>query len=163
MSTSPYSSVPTAGSPSHTEAWALTEAARRIAIALGKVAACADDLALPAAKRELRDTLRLNWRLWTIFQAELTLETNPIPMDLRQNMLTLCQFVDNHTIACMSSIDPEQIKTLIDINRNIAQGLLEGLNNAMDKATDQTTGQSAQNDKKQPSAPVTGGGFNTSA
>jgi len=158
MSTPTYSSVPAPGSPSHSEAWALTEAARRIAVALDRVAK-ADDLALPAAKRELRDAIRLNWRLWTIFQAELTLETNPVPFDLRQNMLTLCQFVDNHTILCMSELKPEQIKTLIDVNRNIAQGLLEGLKNAHETASDQAT-QTARDE--QPTA-ISSGTLNTNA
>jgi len=158
MSTNTYSSVPTGGSPSHTEAWALTEAARRIAMALEKTAG-ADDLSMPAAKRELRDAIRLNWRLWTIFQAELTLETNPVPMDLRQNMLTLCQFVDNHTIICMSELNPEQIKTLIDINRNIAQGLLEGISAAPANATDQ----SSQNKQETQPAPPSMSSLNTNA
>lgn len=158
MSTSSYSSVPAAGSPSHSEAWALTEAARRIARALEK-AASVDDISLPAAKRELRDAIRLNWRLWTIFQAELTLETNPIPMDMRRNMLTLCQFVDNHTILCMSELNPEKIKTLIDINRNIAQGLLEGLNNAIERNAKETP----QNESKKLPDPIGGGTLNTNA
>jgi len=155
MSRSTYSSVPVAGSPSRSESWALTEAARRIAVALDKVAV-ADDIALPAAKRAVRDAIRLNWRLWTIFQAELTLETNVIPFDVRQNMLTLCQFVDNHTIVCMSELDPDQIKTLISINRNIAQGLLEGLNAPQTEATDPT-----RDEEQQP--PVSGGTLNTNA
>ena len=158
MSTQPYSSVPSPGSPSHSEAWALTEAARRIAVALEKTAS-ASELELPAAKRELRDAIRLNWRLWTIFQAELTLETNPVPFDLRQNMLTLCQFVDNHTIVCMRDINPEQIKTLIDINRNIAQGLLEGINNAATGDQDQ----SKQNDEPDALSALSGGTLNTNA
>lgn len=154
MSTQNYSSVPTAGSPSHTEAWALTEAARRIAVALEKVAS-ADDIQTPAAKRELRDAIRLNWRLWTIFQAELTLETNPVPMDMRQNMLTLCQFVDNHTIICMSELNPDQIATLIDINRNIAQGLLEGMSN--------DAKQKEANEEPDSPAASSGGTLNTNA
>jgi len=158
MSVSSYSSTPVAGSPSHTEAWALTEAARRIAKAL-EAAAEADELELPAAKRELRDNIRLNWRLWTIFQAELTLETNPIPMDLRQNMLTLCQFVDNHTIQCMADIDPEQIKILIDINRNIAQGLLEGLSNDLENNKDQA----ADTAQDGPLSALSSGTLNTNA
>ncbi|HEY9078891.1 flagellar biosynthesis regulator FlaF [Magnetovibrio sp.] len=162
MSTSPYSSVPPAGSPSHSEAWALTEAARRIATALEKVAS-ADDLAQPGARRELRDAIRLNWRLWTIFQAELTLETNPVPFDLRQNMLTLCQFVDNHTIVCMSELNPEQIKTLIDINRNIAQGLLEGLNNTLDNAPQNAPNQTQKSQSEEPLPANSGGTLNTNA
>ncbi|MEG3618348.1 flagellar biosynthesis regulator FlaF [Magnetovibrio sp. PR-2] len=152
MSNQNYSSIPSPGSPSHTEAWALTEAARRIAVGLEKMVTV-DALELPAAKRELRDAIRLNWRLWTIFQAELTLDTNPVPFDMRQNMLTLCQFVDNHTIQCMSDLDPEKIKTLIDINRNIAQGLLEGLSNASQQ-------EGGQKESETPPAPA-GGTLNT--
>lgn len=159
MSTQTYSSIPAAGSPSHSEAWALTEAARRIAMAIERTAA-AEELKIPAANRELRDAIRLNWRLWTIFQAELTLETNPVPMDLRQNMLTLCQFVDNHTIICLRDLDPNQIKTLIDINRNIAQGLLEGLN----KTLDQETNQAKPSAQPSNAAPVVSrGSLNTNA
>lgn len=139
MLTPTYSSVPLPGSPSHTEAWALTEAARRIAVALQNMAD-SDEMGMPAAKRILRDALRLNWRLWTIFQAELTLDTNPIPFAIRQNMLILCQFVDNHTIKCLGEVDPEDIKTIIDINRNIAQGLLEGaMKSAQNEAPESKT------------------------
>jgi len=154
MSVSNYSSVPVVGSPSRTESWALTEAARRITMALDALAK-ADELTLPAAKRNIRDNIRLNWRLWTIFQAELTLDTNATPADVRQNMLTLCQFVDNHTIECMSNIEPAQIQILIDINRNIAQGLLEGLSNEQKN--------DAKKDKANQSTVESPGSFNTSA
>jgi flagellar protein FlaF len=42
-------------------------------------------------------------------------------------MLTLCKFVDEHTVDTLKSPEPEKIRTLIEINRNIAAGLLESL------------------------------------
>lgn len=123
MQKSPYSSAPLPGSPRHTEAWALTESARRITLSLEKVEK-ASDIEKPTAKRELRDNIRLNWRLWTIFQAELTLESSDVPLDIRQNMLTLCQYVDKQTVSCLAETTRAAVEPLIGINRNIASGLL---------------------------------------
>lgn len=118
-----YSSVPQANSPRMTEAWALIEAARRIAVALED--AESKDMDDPKVKAALREPLRLNWRLWTIFQAELLNEDSDLPEDIRLNMLTLCNYVDKHTVKCLSEPTAENIVGLIDINRNIASGLLE--------------------------------------
>ncbi len=128
-----YQHVPQPGSPTYTEAWALIEAARRMAVAIEINPA--DDL---KSRNAIRETVRLNWRLWTIFQAELTVGNSQVPDDLRENMLTLCKFVDNHTVETMSNLTPENIAVLIDLNRNIASGLLDSLEEATDGAdTDQ--------------------------
>ena len=118
-----YASIPQASSPRMTEAWALVEAARRIAVALED--AEGKDMSDPKVKAALREPLRLNWRLWTIFQAELLREDNDLPEDIRINMLTLCNYVDKHTVKCLAEPTAENIAGLIDINRNIASGLLE--------------------------------------
>ncbi len=122
-----YTSIPQPGSARHTEAWALVEAARRIAVSIENFAATdqADERAKMASKRAMRDAVRLNWRLWTIFQAEVLGDDCPLPTDIRTNLLNLCKFVDEHTIRLLGNITPENMKTLIDINRNIASGLLE--------------------------------------
>jgi flagellar protein FlaF len=110
-------SMPQEGNPRATEAWALTESGRRLA------------LASRGGRDSMRDALRLNWRLWTIFQADLTvaMETQDQPSDIHINMLTLCQFIDKHTVAALSDPTPERLRVLIDINRNIAAGLRESL------------------------------------
>ena len=66
-----YQHVPQPGSPTYTEAWALIEAARRMAVAIESNPG--DDL---KSRNAIRETIRLNWRLWTIFQAELTVATS---------------------------------------------------------------------------------------
>lgn len=118
-----YSSIPQANSPRMTEAWALIEAARRMAVALQD--AEGKDIMDPKVRASLRDPLRLNWRLWTIFQAELLREDSDLPADIRTNMLTLCNFVDKHTVKCLADPTGDNIVALIDINRNIASGLLQ--------------------------------------
>lgn len=118
-----YSRVPKPGMPTYTEAWALIEAARRMAVA-------SDHASLDVIddRNKVRDTVRLNWRLWTIFQAEMTVDDdNLVPGEIRMNMLTLCKFVDQHTITTMQDPSPEKVSTLIEINRNIAAGLLDSL------------------------------------
>ncbi len=121
--TTGYSSVPQTSSPRMTEAWALVEAARRIAVALQDAEGM--DMMDPKVKAALRVPLRLNWRLWTIFQAELLDEESDLPDDVRINMLTLCNYVDKHTVVCLANPTAENIAGLIDINRNIASGLME--------------------------------------
>lgn len=110
-------SMPQEGNPRATEAWALTESGRRLA------------LATRGGRSAMREALRLNWRLWTIFQADLTvaMEGTDTPTDIQVNMLTLCQFVDKHTVASLGEPTPERLQVLIDINRNIAAGLRDSL------------------------------------
>lgn len=116
-----YTHMPKPGSPSYTEAWALIEAARRMGDAIKF--STEGDL---KSRNAVRDALRLNWRLWTIFQTELSLtEVQHIPDELRVNMLTLCKFVDQHTVAILSDPTPDAVIALIEINRNIASGLLD--------------------------------------
>lgn len=108
-----YSSAPMGGNPRQTEAWALTEAARRISEARQNHGAGPEFLA----------ALRLNWRLWTIFQAELSANTSQVPDEIRGNMLSLCNFVDKTTVEIIADPQPEKADILITINRHIAAGL----------------------------------------
>lgn len=108
--------TPQEGNPRATEAWALTEAGRRLASASRGDA------------RLMREALRLNWRLWTIFQADLTVSLEADPAnDLVINMLTLCQFVDRHTVDALGEPTGEKLEVLVGLNRQIAAGLNESL------------------------------------
>jgi len=137
---SSYGAVPQPGNPSYTEAWALVEAARRLAVAI-EHSACDET----GANTPVREALRLNWRLWTIFQTELSLsDEGPIPPDIRANMLSLCNFVDKHTVDAISQPTPEKVSTLIEINRNIANGLLEAMATTEEAAADAQPTQALQ-------------------
>ncbi|HBT42818.1 MAG TPA: hypothetical protein DIW51_12655 [Rhodospirillaceae bacterium] len=115
-----YERRPTVGNPAQTEAWALIEAAKRMAVSIAYDAGDAK-----ATKDARKASLRLNWRLWTIFQSELTTERSDVPDEIRINMLTLCKFVDKHTVGALVNPTPEALTVLIDINRNIAAGLAQ--------------------------------------
>ena len=102
------------GNPRETEGRALLEAARRMSVAQAN----------PEDKKAIGDAARLNWRLWTILQAELCAPECALPGELRTNMLNLCNFVDKHMVEVLANPSPEKLGVLIDINRQIAAGLL---------------------------------------
>ena len=137
---SSYDQVPQPGNPTYSEAWALVEAARRMAgpLEYGSV----ND---PENLRKLRDGLRLNWRLWTIFQTELSLEEGSVPASIRENMLSLCHFVDKHTVEALNEPTAEKVMTLIEVNRQIANGLLSSLQSTVDEARGTEQGEQTRN------------------
>lgn len=108
-----YTSRPSGDDPRSTEAWALGEASRRLALA-----AKTDDKG-----ESLREALRLNQRLWAIFQAALSEPDCPLPQDIRDNVLTLSLMIDRHMMARLADLDGSKIGPILDINRAIAEGL----------------------------------------
>lgn len=100
--------------PREIEAWALLKAARRL-----------DNARLnPEDVEELRASLRQNQMLWTIFQAAVSEDACPLPLEIRKSVLQLSQIIDKRTFACFGDLDPEHLPPLIDINRNVALGLM---------------------------------------
>jgi len=108
-----YASRPSGDDPRSTEAWALGEASRRLALA-----AKMDDKG-----EALREALRLNQRLWSIFQAALSEPDCPLPKDVRDNVLALSLMIDRHVMARLGDLDGSKIGPILDINRAIAEGL----------------------------------------
>jgi flagellar protein FlaF len=74
---------------------------------------------------ELNDALLFNRKLWSVFLSEMTDSKNPMPRNVRQNVANLGLFVMNHTVSVMKDRRPEQLGSLININRELAAGLLE--------------------------------------
>lgn len=101
-------------SPQETLAWGLTTTARKLAQV--RVDTTAKDVVMEA--------VRLNWRLWTIIQAEQSDPECPSPREIREGLLNLSNFVDKRSLEILTNPDQEKIDTLISINRNIAAGLL---------------------------------------
>jgi flagellar protein FlaF len=108
-----YVSRPTGDDPRSTEAWALGEASRRLALAAK----------MNDKGEALREALRLNQRLWSIFQAALTEPDCPLPKDVRENVLALSIMVDRHSVDRLIDLDGSKIGPILDINRAIAEGL----------------------------------------
>ena len=77
-----------------------------------------------SSKSQLDDALLYNRKLWSVFLSEMTDSSNPMPKNLRQNVANIGLFVMNHTVTVMKDPRPEQLDSLININREIAAGLL---------------------------------------
>ncbi len=97
-----------------TESRALLEAARRLS-----------EVPVDGEKHdEYRASLRLNWRLWTIIQSDIASDENPLPSEIKANIMSLSIFIDKHTVGALAEPDTRKLGVLIDINRNIASGLM---------------------------------------
>ena len=71
----------------------------------------------------LNEALRNNQTVWSIIQSELIKEDNPLPKQIKEDILSLSLFVDKRIFELMEHPDPEKLNILIDINLNIAAGL----------------------------------------
>ena len=69
--------------------------------------------------------LNFNQQIWSILQGELLKPENPLPRQIRQNLLTLSAFIDKRIFEIMAFPSPEKLNIVIDINRNIAAGLIQ--------------------------------------
>lgn len=86
--------------------------------------ACQDHWEDPGRAQRLEDALRTNQRIWSVFQAELANPSHPMPPQLRRDLLSLGAFVDKRAIEVLASPDPRKLDAIININMNIAAGLL---------------------------------------
>jgi flagellar protein FlaF len=112
-----YEAVGKAGSSSsQLEAEALFKAARVLE-------SCQNSWSDPMRPERLREGLRHNQRLWTLFQVELENMDHPMDPTLRASLLRLARFVDQRTFDLIAVPDPEKLRLLIDINRQVAAGL----------------------------------------
>ena len=100
------------------DAYALTQSAL-------KIRDCQQNWDLPDRIDRLFEALRINSLLWSIFQAQISAEENPLPKQLREDLLTLSFFVDKRTREVMCFPEPSKLTALININLNIAAGLKE--------------------------------------
>jgi flagellar protein FlaF len=72
---------------------------------------------------ELAEACKYNQRVWAVFQTEALQEDNPLPVQLKRNILLLAGYVDKRLIDVLAYPSPEKLTQVIDINLNIAAGL----------------------------------------
>ena len=87
------------------------------------LSACQKNWDAPDRDEKLDVALRTNQMVWSILQSELVKNDNPLPIEIRQSILTLSVFIDNQIIQIMADPQPEKLKIIIDINLNLAAGL----------------------------------------
>ena len=71
----------------------------------------------------MQNALLFNRRLWSIFMSAGTADENPQPIEVRQNIANIGIFVMKQTVDMQLNPDPAKLKSLIDINCNLAAGL----------------------------------------
>ncbi|MBW1822085.1 MAG: flagellar biosynthesis regulator FlaF [Deltaproteobacteria bacterium] len=99
-----------------TEARVLTQAAL-------KLKDCRDNWSAKDRDEKLDEALKYTQRIWSIFQGELSRKDNPLPRQLKINLLQLSSFIDKRIFETMSYPSPEKLTAVININQNIAAGL----------------------------------------
>jgi flagellar protein FlaF len=77
----------------------------------------------PNRDEELMFALKYCQRVWTFFQGTILNEDNPLPIEIRQNILNLSLFVDKRIFDAMAFPSKEKLEILIKINLNLASGL----------------------------------------
>jgi flagellar protein FlaF len=104
----------TTAPPREIEAQALLKAARQLQEVQANWA---------GPDNNMHKALLFNRRLWTIFMSAATSEENPNSIEVRQNIANIGVFVMKQTLDMQINPDPAKLKSLIDINCNIAAGL----------------------------------------
>ncbi len=99
-----------------TEARVLTQAAL-------KLIDCQKNWNTPDRNTRLDAALKYNQRIWSIFQIEMTKADNPLPENIKQNILFLSRYVDKCIFDAMAFPEAEKLNMVIRINQNIAAGL----------------------------------------
>ena len=93
--------------------------------AADKLQDCQEQWDAEEGENKLDESLKFNQLIWSIFQSELSADDNPLPKDLRINLLRLSSFIDGRSLDTMAYPASEKLTILININRNIAAGLRE--------------------------------------
>jgi flagellar biosynthesis activator protein FlaF len=104
----------TTSTPREIEAQALLKAARQLQDVQSNWA---------GPGKALDTALLFNRRLWSIFMSAAQADENPQPVEVRQKIANIGVFVMKQTVEMQINPDPAKLKSLIDINCNLAAGL----------------------------------------
>jgi flagellar biosynthesis activator protein FlaF len=109
-----YSRTSETAAPREIEAQALLKAARQLKDVQSN---------WMGPDKNMHSALLFNRRLWSIFMSAAESNDNPQPADIRKNIASIAAFVMIQTVEMQLNPDPAKLKSLIDINCNIAAGL----------------------------------------
>lgn len=104
----------TTASPRERDAQLLLRAAARFA---GILTAATFD------RTAARDAASFNRKLWTVFFSAVSRPENPLDGATKANLKSIAMFVMRRCSMVEVDPKPDQLQALIDINRNIAEGL----------------------------------------
>lgn len=96
---------------------------RKAAAQFRQVLAASDD----AAKNKLLDAaVRYNLRVWDVFQADWERPDCALATTLRHDLLRLSIYVHKTSLEVLAYAGPEKIRTLVNIDECLAEGLVTG-------------------------------------
>lgn len=72
---------------------------------------------------KLMEAIKFNQKVWSFFQAELSDPENPLPKNIREDILNLSIFIDKRLFEVIAYPEPQKLNIVIDINFNLAAGL----------------------------------------
>ncbi|NJD38919.1 MAG: flagellar biosynthesis regulator FlaF [Geobacter sp.] len=104
-------------SPRELEASVLSKAAM-------KLKSCQEKWNSTEREKMLDEAIRYNQKVWSFFQSELSMPDNPLPKNMREDILNLSLFIDKRLFEVMAyPHDPAKLDIVININLNLAAGL----------------------------------------
>ena len=74
-------------------------------------------------RSDLDGALLYNRKLWTVFLGSAMNDDNPLPVEIRQNVANLGMYIMSQTVALMSNPQVSVLRSLVNINRELAAGL----------------------------------------
>jgi flagellar protein FlaF len=104
----------TTATPREIEAQALLKAARQLQDVMENWS---------GAGNHLNSAIMFNRKLWSIFMTDAINDENPLAVDIRQKIANIGIFVMKQTVEIQANPAPEKLKSLIEINCNLAAGL----------------------------------------
>ncbi|KAB7739110.1 flagellar biosynthesis regulator FlaF [Parvibaculum sedimenti] len=76
-------------------------------------------------RHELADALLYNRKIWTVYATSAAEMDHPLPREIKQNIANLAIFIFNRTLELQGKPEARLLDALININRQIAAGLLQ--------------------------------------
>jgi len=95
---------------------------------------CQDNWDAPDRDRRLEEAIKFNQKIWSFFQSELTMPDNPLPKNLREDILNLSLFLDKRLFEVLAYPEPRKLTIAININLNLAAGLMKQPQEQLGKA-----------------------------
>jgi flagellar protein FlaF len=86
----------------------------------------------------MADALTFNRKLWTIFAAEAANDDNELPIELRNNIANISLFIFKRSVELQVTPEPAKVDALIEINKNLAAGLMSQPETAATEASTRT-------------------------
>lgn len=78
----------------------------------------------PGLQPRLDEAVLYNRKLWTIFAAEAANDAHDLPINVKNNIGSISVFVFKRSVELQAAATAEKIDALIEINKNIAAGLM---------------------------------------